>query len=94
MRARIKDNARTTVIKCMKAKKKYINLCLFSLLVLVLFSLEYVNLFNYLGRCCPFYNDKLGRVMEDFNKPCKECPFQYTSDQYVFSKGFKIYILI
>lgn len=37
------------------------------------------------GRCCPFYNDKLGRVMEDFNKPCKECPFQYTSDQYVFN---------
>lgn len=39
--------------------------------------------FNYLGRCCPFYNEKLGRVMEDFNNMCPECPFQYKSDQSV-----------
>lgn len=34
------------------------------------------------GRCCPFYNEKLGRVIEDFDNLCDECPFQYTSDQY------------
>lgn len=33
------------------------------------------------GWCCPFYNEKLGRVIEDYNTICSECPFQYTSDQ-------------
>lgn len=35
------------------------------------------------GRCCPLYNEKLGRVIEDYNTLCPECPFQYTSDQCV-----------
>lgn len=35
------------------------------------------------GRCCPFYNWKLGRVIEDFENRCQECPFQYRSDQYI-----------
>lgn len=35
------------------------------------------------GMCCPFYHEKLGRVIEDFNNLCNECPFQYTSDQSV-----------
>lgn len=37
------------------------------------------------GRCCPFYHEKLGRVMEDFNNMCPECPFQYKSDQFVIN---------
>lgn len=48
--------------------------------------------FNYLGRCCPFYNEKLGRVIEDFDNLCDECPLKYTSDQGVICKSFKIYI--
>lgn len=35
------------------------------------------------GRCCTIYNEKLGRVIEDYNTLCSECPFQYTSDQWV-----------
>lgn len=35
------------------------------------------------GRCCPFYNEKLGRVIEDYNTRCHDCPFQYISDQCV-----------
>lgn len=35
------------------------------------------------GRCCPIYNEKLGRVIEDYNTLCSECPYQYTSDQWV-----------
>lgn len=35
------------------------------------------------GMCCPFYNEKLGRVIEDFDNLCPECPFQYDSDQFV-----------
>lgn len=35
------------------------------------------------GRCCPFYNEKLGRVMADFDNLCPECPFQYQSDKCV-----------
>lgn len=33
------------------------------------------------GGCCPFYNEKLGRVIEDFHNLCHTCPYQYQSDQ-------------
>lgn len=33
------------------------------------------------GGCCPFYNEKLGRVIEDFHNLCHTCPYQYKSDQ-------------
>lgn len=33
------------------------------------------------GRCCTFYNLRLGRVIEDFNRQCSSCPFQYNSDE-------------
>lgn len=33
------------------------------------------------GRCCTFYDQGLGRVIEDFNRPCFYCPFQYNSDE-------------
>lgn len=42
MRARKKAIAKTTIIKCMKEKKN-VNLCLFSILELVLLSLKYVT---------------------------------------------------
>lgn len=33
------------------------------------------------GGCCPVYNDIIGRVIEDYNKPCPSCPFRYKSDE-------------
>lgn len=33
------------------------------------------------GRCCTFYDQGLGRVIEDFNRLCSYCPFQYNSDE-------------
>lgn len=33
------------------------------------------------GKCCYLYNEKLGRVIEDYNRPCSMCPFQYNSDE-------------
>lgn len=38
------------------------------------------------GRCCPVYNYIFGRVIEDYNKPCSSCPFQYKSDESVNKK--------
>lgn len=32
------------------------------------------------GQCCPKYEVGLGRVIEDFSKPCPGCPFEYKSD--------------
>lgn len=32
------------------------------------------------GKCCALYDDGLGRVVEDYNRPCSECSFRYQSD--------------
>lgn len=34
------------------------------------------------GKCCALYNEQLGRVIEDFKKPCPNCPVHYSSDDY------------
>lgn len=34
------------------------------------------------GRCCASYNMGLGRVIEDWKKPCSRCPFQYPSNYF------------
>lgn len=31
------------------------------------------------GNCCAVFNRGVGRVVEDYNKPCSECPFKYQS---------------
>lgn len=31
------------------------------------------------GNCCAVFNKGVGRVVEDYNKPCSECPFKYQS---------------
>lgn len=41
------------------------------------------------GECCALYDEGLGRVIEDYNRPCSDCPFQYLSD--AFLKGLKDY---
>lgn len=32
------------------------------------------------GKCCALYEDGLGRVVEDYSRPCSECSFRYQSD--------------
>lgn len=32
------------------------------------------------GKCCALYDDGLGRVVEDYSRPCSECSFRYQSD--------------
>lgn len=32
------------------------------------------------GKCCALYDDGLGRVVEDYSRPCSECSFKYQSD--------------
>lgn len=32
------------------------------------------------GKCCALYDDGLGRVVEDYSRPCLECSFRYQSD--------------
>ncbi|XP_022289454.1 uncharacterized protein LOC111101301 [Crassostrea virginica] len=35
---------------------------------------------HIIGNICPLFDGGLGRVIEDFNTPCKECPFHYRSN--------------
>lgn len=35
------------------------------------------------GECCALYDEGLGRVIEDYNRPCSDCPFQYLSDAFL-----------
>lgn len=35
------------------------------------------------GECCALYDEGLGRVIEDYSRPCSNCPFQYLSDAYL-----------
>lgn len=32
------------------------------------------------GKCCALYDNGLGRVVEDYSRPCSECSFRYQSD--------------
>lgn len=39
------------------------------------------------GNVCPYYEMRLGRVIDDYKKICIQCPFQYHSDIcYMFSE--------
>lgn len=31
------------------------------------------------GSYCPVFDNGIGRVIEDFSRPCSECPFKYQS---------------
>lgn len=43
------------------------------------------------GKYCPVFDEGIGRVIEDFSKPCEECPFKYQSaDSVKYSACFKI----
>lgn len=42
------------------------------------------------GKCCALYDDGLGRVVEDYSRPCLECSFRYQSDDPLnYGKCFK-----
>lgn len=35
------------------------------------------------GKCCALYDEGLGRVVEDYSKPCSDCSYRYQSDDVV-----------
>lgn len=35
------------------------------------------------GFCCALYDEGVGRVVEDYNRPCSNCSFRYPSDNIV-----------
>lgn len=35
------------------------------------------------GFCCALYDEGVGRVVEDYNRPCSNCSFRYSSDNIV-----------
>lgn len=43
-------------------------------------------LFSFQGKCCALYDDGLGRVVEDYSRPCSECSFRYQSDDILNGK--------
>lgn len=38
-----------------------------------------VNVFFFQGSYCAVFDNGIGRVIEDFSRPCSECPFKYPS---------------
>lgn len=40
------------------------------------------------GSCCSVFDLGIGRVVEDYNSPCAECPFVYQSNDFLNSKLF------
>lgn len=47
-----------------------------------------------LGYCCTMFDEGVGRVVEDFSRPCSDCSFKYPSDESVKCKVFKDLYLI
>lgn len=39
--------------------------------------------YNITGYCCTVFDDGVGRVVEDFSRPCSECLFKYPSNDSV-----------
>lgn len=37
------------------------------------------------------FDEGVGRVVEDFSRPCTDCSFKYPSDESVKCKVFEIY---
>lgn len=47
------------------------------------------------GHCCPIYDEGIGRVVEDYSRPCPDCSFQYYSDEIIESRiGFVFYSIL
>lgn len=46
------------------------------------FNFKYINFFK--GKHCPVFEKQLGRVVEDYNTHCSECPIGYDSYNYVY----------
>lgn len=38
---------------------------------------------NITGKCCTMFDEGVGRVVEDFDRPCSDCSFRYPSDESV-----------
>lgn len=53
----------------------------------VLFKLGFAEVcaprYNITGYCCTMFDEGVGRVVEDFSRPCSDCSFKYPSDQSV-----------
>lgn len=55
-----------------------------------LLSNNKVNTQSFLGKCCALYDEGLGRVVEDYSKPCSDCSYRYQSDDVVKCRILKI----
>ncbi|XP_078333420.1 uncharacterized protein LOC111100152 [Crassostrea virginica] len=55
----------TLVYHCVKYKERWIEVCAPEGIII--------------GRCCAMFDIGVGRVIEDYSKPCSECPFIYKS---------------
>lgn len=44
-----------------------------------------------LGYACTMFDEGVGRVVEDFSRPCSDCSFKYSSDESVKCKVFGIF---
>lgn len=59
------------VYHCIVFKERFVEVCAPRVLII--------------GHCCPIYDEGIGRVVEDYSRPCPDCSFQYYSDEIVQS---------
>ena len=45
------------------------------------YTVDFINecFFLFIGHCCAMFDIGIGRVIEDYSRPCSECPFIYKS---------------
>lgn len=58
--------------------------CLWFILRTIVENTKFYHLFIFLlfeGKCCPIFEEGLGRVAEDNTKHCSTCGFHYFSDE-------------
>ena len=48
--------------------------------------------FVFVGRCCAMFDYGVGRVIEDYDKLCSECPFNYNSTESFFCEKHSFFI--
>lgn len=56
------------------------------------FNFKYINIFK--GKHCPVFEKQLGRVVEDYNTHCSECPIGYDSNNSSICKTTLFYFFL
>lgn len=60
-------------------------------LIIILNNVNQCKCVFFSGHCCAQYDAGIGRVIEDYDRLCNTCPFQYKSDTFLESKMLRLF---